>query len=160
MILYSCCSVSYFLSLFVCYLFKNILSLQFKMTSSSLSFQLVFQIFSLDLNAISWSQWHSISLSDFVIHVSVNLIIFLNHICNLLKMMLFSWFCFLCYFMQTVSLTTVVFSYSDSYWCNVSNTFSLSNSFIHSVHSSVNNMLSTSFFLFQVLWWVFLKIYL
>ena len=127
------------------------------MISSSFLFQFASWISLLDLNAVFWSQQCSILLFNFIIHVSMNFVTSLNHICSSLKMMLYSWSCFLCCYTQTVLSTTTVFSYSDSYWCSVSNTFSLFNSFIHSAHSSVNDTLSTSFFLFWVLLWTFFR---
>jgi len=151
MILCFCYSVFCFLSLSVCCLFKNIFFLQFKIISSSFLFQSASQVSSSDLNAVSWSQWYLISLFDFVIHVFVNFVISLNYIYNLLEMMSYSWFCFLCCCTQTVLLTTVVLSCSDFYWYSVSNIFLLFNLFIHSVHSSINNTLSTFFFLSWVL---------
>jgi len=129
------------------------------MTSFSFLYQSVSQVSLLDLDAVFWFQQYSILLFNSVIHVSADLIIFSDYIYNLLRMMSYLWFHFLCCCTQTVLLTIVVLSCSDSYWCSVSNTFLLFNLFIHSVCSSVNDTLSTFFFLFQLLLWTFLKTY-
>jgi len=151
MILCFCCSISCFSSLFIYYSFKNISSLQLKIIQILFLFLSASQVFSLDLDAVSWFQWCLILFFNFVIHVFVNLIIFLNYIYNLLEMILHSWFHFLHYCTQIILLTTVVLNCSDSYWCNISNIFSLSNSFIHFAHLFINDMLSTSFILFWAL---------
>jgi hypothetical protein len=111
-----------FASSFKCCLFINIL---FSIWNdfTSVFFLSVFQVFSLNLDAVSWFQWCSKLLFNFMIHDLINLIIFLNHIHSSLKMMLYLWFCFLCCCTQTISLTAVVLSCSDFHWYSVSNTF-------------------------------------
>ena len=118
----------------------------------------LFTIINILLNQTFYAE--SLNFNNFVIYVSVSLVIFLNYIYDLLRMMSYLWFHFLYCCTQTISLTTIVFSCSDSYWCSVSNMFLLFNLFICFVHSSANNTLLTSFFLFWVLLWAFFKIYL
>ncbi len=156
-VLCSCCSTSCFFTLHECCLFLDKLSLQSQKILSLLFVLFAVEFCSPDPCATSWSLQYSILLSDFVICALAVLIIPLNYIHNLLEMVFLLWFHFVCYCMQTVLLTTVILSCSDSYWHSVSSMFWPSDLFVCSAHLSVSDMLLTSYVLFWVLLWAFLK---
>jgi hypothetical protein len=114
---------NFLLCLFIQMLFvQNIHFLQLKMIFTFVLISTVFQVFSLDLDAVSWSQWYSkllLTLWFMISWISSYLqIISVIHsewcyICDL----------FLCCCTQTVLLITVVLSCSDFHWYSVSNTF-------------------------------------
>ncbi len=150
-VLCSCCLTSCFFALHECCLFLDKLSLQLQKVLSLLFVSFAAEFCLSDLCATSWFLWCLVLLFDFVICALTVLVIPLSYTHNLLKMVFLLWFCFVCYCMQTVLSATVVLSCSDFYWCSVLSTFQLSDSFVCSVHLSVNDMLSTSFDLFWVL---------
>ncbi len=156
-VLCSCCSTSCFFALHEYCLFLNKLSLQPQRVLLLLFVLFTVEFCSPDPCAAFWSLQYSILLSGFVIRVLVVLVISLGYIHNLLEMVFLLWFRFVCYCMQTVLLTTVVPSCPDFYWRSVSSTFQLSDSFVCSAHLSVGGMPSTSYDLFWVLLWAFLK---
>jgi hypothetical protein len=79
---------------------------------TSVSFSSVCQVSSLDLDAVSWSQWCSKSLLTLWFMISwISSYLWSYH--SSLRMMSYSWFHFLCCCTQTVLLTTVVLSCSD-----------------------------------------------
>ncbi len=157
MILCFCCSISCFFTLYECCLFLNKLFLQSWKILSLSSVSSVAESCLSDLCATSWSLQCLILLFNFVICALMVLVISLSYIHNLLKMVFLLWFHFVCYCTQTVLSTTVVLSCSDFYWHSVLSTLQLFDSFIHSIHLSVSDMLSTSFDLSWVLLWAFLK---
>jgi len=157
MVLCFCCSTSCFFALHECCLFLNKLFLQPQKVLSLLFVFTVAEFCLSDLCATSWSLQCLVLLSDFVICALAVLVIPLSYTHNLLEMMFLLWFCFVCYCMQTVSSITVVLSCSDSYWCSVLSMFWPFDSFVCFAHSFVNDMSSTSFDLFWVLLWAFLK---
>ncbi len=157
MILCFCCSTSCFFALHEYCLFLDKLSLQPQKVLSLLFVLIAVEFCLSDLCAAFWFMQYSILLSDFVICALAVLVIPLSYIHNSLKMVFLLWFCFVCYCMQTVPLTTVVLSCSDFYWHSVLSTFWPSGSFICSAHLSVSGMLSTFYDLSQVLLWAFLK---
>jgi len=160
MILCSCCSTSCFFALYEYCLFLDKLSLQPQKVLPLLFVFFVAESCLSGLCVTSWSLQCLVLLSDFVICALAVLVISLSYIHNLLKMVFLLWFHFVCYCTQTVPLTTVVLSCSNSYWRSISSMFWPSDSFICSAHSSVNDMLSTSYDLSWVLLWAFLKTYL
>ena len=140
-----------------CCLFLDKLSLQPEKVLPLLFVSSVAEFCLSDLCATSWSSWCLVSLSGFVICVLAVLVIPSGYIHNSLKMVFLLWFCFVCYCTQTVLLTTVVLSCSGSYWHSVLSMFQLFGSFVCSTHLSVGDMLLTSYDLFWVLLWAFLK---
>jgi len=156
-VLCSCCSTFCFFALHKYCSFLDKLSLQLQKVLPLL-FVLIAVEFCLPdpCTAFSSSQY-SILLSGFMICAFAVPIIPSGYIHNSLKMVFLLWFRFVCYCTQTVPLTTVVLSCSGSYWHSVSSTFQLSDSFVCSVHLSVNGMPSTSYDLSWVLLWAFLK---
>ncbi len=156
-VLCSCCSTSCFFALHEYCLFLDKLFLQPQKVLPLLFVLFAVEFCLSDPYATSWSLQCLVLLSDFVICVLVVLVIPLSYIHNSLEMVFLLWFCFVCYCMQTVLLTTVVPSCSGFYWRSVLSTFWLSSSFVCSAHSSVGDMPSTSYDLFWVLLWAFLK---
>ncbi len=152
-----CCSTSCFFVLHECCLFLDKLSLQSQKVLPLLFILFVAESCLSDLCATSWSLQCLVLLSGFVICVLAVLVISSNYIHNLLEMVFLLWFHFVCYCTQTVLLTTVVLSCSDFYWHSVSSTFQPSDSFVCSAHLSVGGMLLTSYVLFWVSLWAFLK---
>ncbi len=157
MVLCFCCSISCFFALHEYCLFLGKLFLQPQKVLPLLFVLFVAEFCSSDPYATSWSLQCLVLLSGFVICVLAVLVIPLSYIHNLLEMVFLLWFHFVCYCTQTVPLTTVVLSCSDSYWCSVLSTFWSSGSFICSAHLSVNDMLLTSYDLSWVLLWAFPK---
>ncbi len=156
-VLCSCCSTSCFFTLHKCCLFLDKLSLQSWKVLSLLFVLIAVEFCSPDPCATSWFLQCLLSLSGFVIHVLAVLVIPSGYIHNSLEMVFLLWFRFVCCCMQTVLLTTVVLSCPGFYWHSVSSTFRPSGSFVCSVCLSVDGMLLTSYDLFWVLLWVFLK---
>ncbi len=156
-VLCSCCLTSCFFVLHECCLFLDKLSLQSQKVLPLLFVLFVAEFCLSGLYATSWSLQCLVLLFGFVICVLAVLVIPSGYIYNLLEMVFLLWFHFVCCYMQTVLLTTVVLSCSGFYWCSVLSMFQPSDSFVCSAHSSVNGMPLTSYDLSWVLLWVFLK---
>ncbi len=156
-VLCSCCSTSCFFALHEYCLFLDKLSLQSQKVLSLLFVLIAVEFCLSDPCAAFLSLQCLILLSGFVIRALAVLVIPLGYIHNLLNMVFLLWFCFVCYCTQTVLLTTVVLSCPDFYWHSVSSMFQPSGSFVRSAHLFVNDMSSTSYDLFWVLLWAFLK---